>query len=257
MKLGSFCENWNAASLALSIKGAEGLSEGVGPESAEPDSACGGSGQGGRAGCVPRFKVGGSSEQGGVLCACNWVGDGAGSLSLAEADESAALADVATKASTKATPAPARRSRRPVCRRLHPFTESPSLESSTIRRAAGRPGLGTISTRKSKGRVPPVQPLAKSKGSAGVSVIIATIRLYGRKSPLKAENRDNTVSFQNLQLHWRRTLASCNVMVHLHLGGTISLTHGPHRLDVTTPKVWPSRQRQTRPPTMWKRRAVE
>src|SRR5271157_2234500 len=48
-------------------------------------------------------------------------------------------------------------------------------------------------------------------------------------------NRDNTVSFQNLQLqiervNWRGTLAGCNVIVHQHLDGTISLTHGPHRL---------------------------
>ena len=48
-------------------------------------------------------------------------------------------------------------------------------------------------------------------------------------------NRDNTVSFQNLSLQiervrWRGTLAGCNVMVHQHLDGTISLTHGPHRL---------------------------
>src|SRR5208283_2205099 len=48
-------------------------------------------------------------------------------------------------------------------------------------------------------------------------------------------NRDNTVSFQNLQLQiervqWRGTLAGCNVIVHQHLDGTISLTHGPHRL---------------------------
>jgi len=48
-------------------------------------------------------------------------------------------------------------------------------------------------------------------------------------------NRDNTVSFQNLQLRiervrWRGTLAGCDVMVHQHLDGTISLTHGPHRL---------------------------
>src|SRR5450432_1824776 len=48
-------------------------------------------------------------------------------------------------------------------------------------------------------------------------------------------NRDNTVSFQNLVLQiermsWRATLAGCNVMVHQHLDGTISLTHGPHRL---------------------------
>jgi len=48
-------------------------------------------------------------------------------------------------------------------------------------------------------------------------------------------NRDNTVSFQNLQLQiervqWRGTLAGCTVMVHQHLDATISLTHGPHRL---------------------------
>jgi transposase len=48
-------------------------------------------------------------------------------------------------------------------------------------------------------------------------------------------NRDNTVSFQNLSLqiervNWRGTLAGCNVVVHQHLDGTISLTHGPHRL---------------------------
>ena len=48
-------------------------------------------------------------------------------------------------------------------------------------------------------------------------------------------NRDNTVSFQNLALQiervqWRGTLAGCTVMVHQHLDGSISLTHGPHRL---------------------------
>src|SRR5271169_2989171 len=48
-------------------------------------------------------------------------------------------------------------------------------------------------------------------------------------------NRDNTVSFQNLQLQiervqWRGTLAGCNVTVHQHLDGSISLSHGPHRL---------------------------
>ncbi len=48
-------------------------------------------------------------------------------------------------------------------------------------------------------------------------------------------NRDNTVSFQNLSLQieavrWRSTLAGCTVTVHQHLEGSISLTHGPHRL---------------------------
>jgi len=47
--------------------------------------------------------------------------------------------------------------------------------------------------------------------------------------------RDNTVSFQNLALQidkvaWRGTLAGCTVIVHQHLDGTLSLTHGPRRL---------------------------
>src|ERR1700685_277661 len=75
IKLGSFSENSNAASLALSIKDSAGLSERVGTESAGGDAAGGGSGQGGRGGCMPRFKMG-TSEQGGVLCACDCVGDG-------------------------------------------------------------------------------------------------------------------------------------------------------------------------------------
>ena len=48
-------------------------------------------------------------------------------------------------------------------------------------------------------------------------------------------NRDNTVSFQNLSLQiervrWRASLAGCQVVVHQHLDGTLSLTHGPHCL---------------------------
>jgi transposase len=51
----------------------------------------------------------------------------------------------------------------------------------------------------------------------------------------RAVNRDNTVSFQNLSLQmervrWRATLAGCQVVVHQHLDGTLSLTHGPHCL---------------------------
>ena len=51
----------------------------------------------------------------------------------------------------------------------------------------------------------------------------------------RAVNRDNTVSFQNLSLQieavrWRGTLAGCQVTVHQHLDGTLSLTHGPHLL---------------------------
>jgi len=51
----------------------------------------------------------------------------------------------------------------------------------------------------------------------------------------RSVNRDNTVSFQNLSLQiervrWRATLAGCQVVVHQHLDGTLSLIHGPHCL---------------------------
>jgi transposase len=51
----------------------------------------------------------------------------------------------------------------------------------------------------------------------------------------RSVSRDNTVSFQNLSLQiervrWRATLAGCQVTVHQHLDGTLSLTHGPHCL---------------------------
>src|SRR5215471_9488808 len=51
----------------------------------------------------------------------------------------------------------------------------------------------------------------------------------------RSVNRDNTVSFQNLSLQiervrWRATLAGCQVVVHQHLDGNLSLTHGPHCL---------------------------
>jgi len=51
----------------------------------------------------------------------------------------------------------------------------------------------------------------------------------------RSVNRDNTVSFQNLSLQiervrWRATLAGCQVVVHQHLDGTLSLSYGPHCL---------------------------
>jgi transposase len=57
-------------------------------------------------------------------------------------------------------------------------------------------------------------------------------------------NGDNTVSWQNLSLQinrqsWRGTLASCNVTVHQHLDGTLSLTYGPHRLERYTAQGTP------------------
>src|ERR1700683_818691 len=57
----------------------------------------------------------------------------------------------------------------------------------------------------------------------------------------RSVNRDNTVSFQNLSLQiervrWRATLAGCQVTVHQHLDGTLSLTPGPHRLGGFNPQ---------------------
>ena len=51
----------------------------------------------------------------------------------------------------------------------------------------------------------------------------------------RAVNRDNTVSFQNLNLQieavrWRASLAGCTVRVHQQLDGTLTITHGPQRL---------------------------
>src|SRR5271169_4464744 len=109
-KLGSFSENWNATPLALSIKDSAGVSERVDTESAGRDAAGGGSGHGGKAGCAPRFKVGGASEQGGVLCCCDWPAGGM------------------AKASVKPTTAPAERSQQLV-KHCILMTDSLPLES--------------------------------------------------------------------------------------------------------------------------------
>ena len=60
----------------------------------------------------------------------------------------------------------------------------------------------------------------------------------------RAVQRDNTVRFQNLALQiekvrWRGTLAGCQVVVHQHLDGTLSLTHGPHCLGRYTAQGTP------------------
>src|SRR5437899_8095047 len=73
----------------------------------------------------------------------------------------------------------------------------------------------------------------------------------------RAVNRDNTVSFQNLSLQieavrWRATLAGCQVTVHSHFDGTLSLTHGPHLLGRYTAEG--AAQSATKMPA---RRAVE
>lgn len=65
-------------------------------------------------------------------------------------------------------------------------------------------------------------------------------------------NRDNTVTWQNLTLQiervsWRGTLAGCNVTVHQHLDGALSISYGPHGLGRYTaagePMVNPSARR--------------
>jgi hypothetical protein len=70
-------------------------------------------------------------------------------------------------------------------------------------------------------------------------------------------NRDNTVNFQNLGLQiepvrWRASLAGCTVMVHQHLDGTLSMTHGPHRLG-----HYSAQGAAIRPTSMAARRAME
>src|ERR1700739_1333141 len=55
-------------------------------ESAGADAASGGSGQGGRSGCLPRFKMGGASEQAGVLRDCDCVAGGGAEADCAGCD---------------------------------------------------------------------------------------------------------------------------------------------------------------------------
>jgi len=70
-------------------------------------------------------------------------------------------------------------------------------------------------------------------------------------------NRDNTVSFQHMSLQidrvsWRGTLAGCNVTVHQHLHGSITLTYGARRLGRYTATGQPMTSTSTAP-----RRRVE
>jgi len=56
--------------------------------------------------------------------------------------------------------------------------------------------------------------------------------------------RDNTVSFQNLALQidkvsWRGTLAGCAAIIHQHLDGNLSMTHGLRRLGHYTSQGTP------------------
>src|SRR5271169_153394 len=79
------------------------------------------------------------------------------------------------------------------------------------------------------------QVAAAQAGSAFVARRTGDLDLIFALQFQRTVNRANTVSFQNLTLQieavrWRASLAGCTVTVHQHLDGTISLTHGPHRL---------------------------
>ncbi|HEV2716110.1 MAG TPA: ISNCY family transposase [Terriglobales bacterium] len=76
---------------------------------------------------------------------------------------------------------------------------------------------------------------AAQRGSAFVRRSSRDLDLIFALQFERTVNRDNTVSIQNLRLQiepvrWRATLAGCTVMVHQHLDGTFTLTHGPQRL---------------------------
>ena len=69
-------------------------------------------------------------------------------------------------------------------------------------------------------------------------------------------NLDNTVSFQNLILQieavrCRVSLAGCKLTVHKHLGGSISLTHGPHRLGRYSARGAAWQQKKWRREGLW------
>src|ERR1700757_458143 len=79
------------------------------------------------------------------------------------------------------------------------------------------------------------QEAAAHRGSAFLPCRIRDLERIFSLQFERSVNRDNTVSFQNLSLQiervrWRATLAGCQVLVHQHLNGNLSLTHGPHCL---------------------------
>ena len=79
------------------------------------------------------------------------------------------------------------------------------------------------------------QRAAAQRGSAFLPCRRRDLNLIFSLQFERTVNRDNTVSFQNLSLQiervrWRASLAGCQVVVHQHLSGTLSLTHGPHCL---------------------------
>jgi transposase len=107
------------------------------------------------------------------------------------------------------------------------------------------------------------QVSAQQRGSAFIAARRKELDLIFSLQYERTVNRDNTVNFQNLGLQiervaWRATLAGCSVTVHQHLDGTISLTHGPHRLGHYTAQGTAINATQTAArEKLWKRRVVE
>ena len=92
---------------------------------------------------------------------------------------------------------------------------------------------------------------AAQRGSAFVACRRRDLNLVFSLQFERSVNRDNTVSFQNLVLQiertrWRSTLAGCNVTVHQHLDGTLSISYGPHRLENYTAQGSPIMQKAAR-----------
>ncbi len=82
---------------------------------------------------------------------------------------------------------------------------------------------------------------AGQRGSAFVPLRGADLERIFSIQQERTVKRDNTVSFANLSLQiervkWRGTLAGCQVTVHQHLDGTLSLSYGPHRLGRYSPE---------------------
>ena len=79
------------------------------------------------------------------------------------------------------------------------------------------------------------QVAATESGSAFVALAGQDLERIFSLQHTRVVNRDNTVQFENLCLQiepvqWRGTLAGCQVTVHQHLDGTLSLSYGQHRL---------------------------
>jgi len=101
------------------------------------------------------------------------------------------------------------------------------------------------------------QVQAAERGSAFVTRTGRDLDLIFSLQFERTVNRDNTVNFQNLGLQiepvrWRASLAGCTVMVHQPLDGTLSMTHGPHRLG-----HYSAQGAAIRPTKMAARRAME